>query len=99
MDRIARVVAPDCDTTLGTTGNSLAVAACGWCIDDLDFTAQQLNAFSFDKRIDDKGASRFSLTPAAVAAMHDHRVRYHAIANLAAGATAVVRSHFSGVQD
>src|SRR5258708_283192 len=86
----ARVMAPDRDVTLRAARDLLSLAAVRRRCDDFDVALEQRDAIAFDHRIERERGSGLALAPAEMTAMHEHRVRRHAVAHAAAGATAVV---------
>jgi hypothetical protein len=65
------IVAPDCDATPRTAGNLLALATVRWCIDDFNFSLEQLHTIGLNQRVQGKGCAGLPLAPTAVAAMDE----------------------------
>ena len=87
----AGIVAPYGDFAFWTPRNPLALAAVGRRVDDHDVARQQLHSIRFDHGIEGERGTRLSLAPAAVAAVNEQRFGRHPIANVAAGAAAVIK--------
>lgn len=83
----ATVMAPERNTTCRTTGDVLPSAALAGGMDHLDLAGHGNEPAAFDHGIERKGGARFALAPTAVAAMDDHRVSRHLVADCSAIAT------------
>lgn len=88
------VVAPNCDPAPRAAGDLLTLATIGRRVDDLNFSLEQLHPIGFNQGVQGKGGSGFSLTPAAMAAMDEQRLRRHAITHEAASAATVEERGF-----
>src|ERR1019366_5812639 len=84
----APVVAPKRDAAGRAYGNLLPLAAQARRGDNHNFTGQYLDAIRFDHRVERERRSGLMLAPATMAAMNKKRPAAHAIAYMAAGASA-----------
>ena len=83
------VMTPQSNVAMGATNDFLPFAAVARRIDDNWFALKNLKAVFFDQRVDHKGRSRFTLAPATVATMNEHRPRQKAIAHMTASAASI----------
>jgi len=87
------VVAPKGDMAFRTASYFLTLAAVRRRVYDFDFSLQQAHSVSFDERIERERCSRFSLTPAAMTTVNEHRLARHPITHATAGAAAIQRKN------
>src|ERR1019366_119171 len=80
--------APKRDAAGRASGNLLPLAAQARRGDNHNFTGQYLDAIRFDHRVERERRSGLTLAPATMAAMNKKRPAAHAIAYMAAGASA-----------
>src|SRR5882672_9008557 len=85
----ARVVAPESDTARRTAGDLLSFSAMRWRVHDLGRAFQQDHTVGFDQSVQCEGRSRFTLTPAAMTAVHEQRFGRHSIAHRPTSASAL----------
>src|SRR5581483_10920517 len=68
-----RIVAPKRDLAFRAARDALALAACGWRVDDLGLGLEMHDAVRFIQRIPRMRRPRFALAPGAVAGVDDQR--------------------------
>jgi hypothetical protein len=87
------VVAPEGDMAVRTASYFLTLAAVRRRVYDLDLSLQQAHSLSFDERIKRERRARFSLTPATMTTVNEHRLARHPITHAATGAAAIQRKN------
>src|ERR1700704_5052393 len=87
------VVAPEGDMALRTARYFLTLAAVRRRVHDFDFALQQAHSVSFDERIKRERRSGFSLTPAAMTTVNEHRLARHPITHAGTCAAAIQRKN------
>src|SRR5690242_21758445 len=84
----AGVVAPQGDPAMRTARDLLALAAVRRRVHDLGRPLEQNHAVSLDHRVECKSSPALTLTPAAMAAVHEYRLGCHSVAHGTTGAAA-----------
>src|SRR5262249_20593923 len=92
----ARIVAPERDAALRAARDLLSLAAVRGRVHDLGLAAQELHALGFDHGLEREGRDGFALTPAAVTAMDEQRLRHDLVAYRTAVAAAFEREAVMG---
>ena len=87
----AAVLAPDRRAAIGTAKDPMRPATVGRHRAGDRIAGQQLDPIGLDQRVEHERGAGLALAILAVAAMHEHRFRVHAVAQPAAGATSVQR--------
>src|SRR5438477_579011 len=84
-------MAPDREAAFWAARDLLTLAAVGRCIDELGLACDERQTIRLDHRIQGERGAGLALAPAAVAAVHEERLRLHAIPHPLAVAAAFER--------
>src|ERR1700752_3098075 len=77
----ARIVAPKSDAARRTADDLLSFSAIRWRVYGLGRAFQQDHMVGSDQSVQCEGRSRFTLTPAAMTAVHEQRFGRHSLAH------------------